>query len=178
MTDKIWLLKREGSEAADCSTDCSYRPIASPIFTLNLRHKFARWIALSKRTFCKSQIRLPATFRLSFWHLFKWRQLAIGVFTLGQYCQTHPYRGWNLTGLPFHFYCLSDAYVSIYAWYLFVYTETTKKKKMDVKMCLLHFKLFALYHALGTTHTHVNSNFLLHFEDCDLSMLKYVSMTI
>ena len=61
MTDKIWFLRREDSEAADRSIDCSYRPVVSSIFTLNLRHKFARSIALSKRTFIKSHIWLRTT---------------------------------------------------------------------------------------------------------------------
>ena len=69
MTAKISFL-REGSKAADRSIDYSYRPVVSPIFTLNLRHKFTRSIALRKRTFSKSQIRLRTTFTLSFWHLY------------------------------------------------------------------------------------------------------------
>ena len=70
MSDKIWFLRKERSEAAGRSIDCSYRPVVSPIFTLNRRHKFARSIALSKHTFSKPQVRLPAIFRLSFWHLY------------------------------------------------------------------------------------------------------------
>ena len=70
MTDKVWFLRRESSEATDRSVDCSYRPVVNPIFTLDLRRKFAWLIALSKRIFGKSQIRLRTTFRLSFWHLY------------------------------------------------------------------------------------------------------------
>ena len=57
ITDIIWLLSREDGEAADWFIDCFYRLAISPIFTLDLRHKFARSIALSKWTFRKSQIR-------------------------------------------------------------------------------------------------------------------------
>ena len=48
MSDKISFLGREGSDAADRSTESYYRPIVRPIFTLNLRYKFAQSIALSK----------------------------------------------------------------------------------------------------------------------------------
>ena len=70
LSHKIWFRRREGSEAADRSLDCSYWPVVSSIFSLDLRHKLARSIVLSKRTFSKSRIRLWTTFRLSFWHLY------------------------------------------------------------------------------------------------------------
>ena len=56
MTDKIWFLRREASKAASCSTDCSYTPEVSLIFTFNLHHKLIWSMALSKWTFSKSQI--------------------------------------------------------------------------------------------------------------------------
>ena len=40
MTDKIWFLRRGGSEATHRSIDCSYWLVVGPIFTLNMRHKF------------------------------------------------------------------------------------------------------------------------------------------
>ena len=67
MTDKIWFLRKKGSEATDRSVNCSYWPVGSPVFILNLRDEFAQSIAnerASKRTFSKSQIRHRTTFRL------------------------------------------------------------------------------------------------------------------
>ena len=77
MTNEIWFLKRECSEATDRFIDCSYWIVVNPIFTLNLRHKFAQWIALSKRTFSKSQ-----NFRLSFWHQYNDGNWSLGFLPL------------------------------------------------------------------------------------------------
>ena len=55
LLEKIQFLRNKGSEVADCSINCSYRPVVNPV-TLNVCHKFAWSIALSKLTCSKSQI--------------------------------------------------------------------------------------------------------------------------
>ena len=107
MTDKIWFLRRGGSEVADRSIDCSYWPVASPIFTLNLPYKFAQPFALSKQTFSKSKIRLR-TFRLSFLRLYNDDNWPLGFLPLDQAVRhTHTEIGTS-SPLP-HFYCRSNA---------------------------------------------------------------------
>ena len=107
MSDKIWFLKKEGSEAAYRSTDCSYWTIVSPVFTVNLRHKFAWSIALSKCTCSKSQIRHQTTFRLSFWHLYNDGNWPLGFLPL-HYAARHTHTEIG-TSPPHYFYCRSDA---------------------------------------------------------------------